>query len=106
MTDWKENSIKPKTEGYYLVTILRPQMFGFGGGESYAWEMCIAHFDGKIWRTCGVLAWAELPDAYFTDDESKKTKLIENAYLNDEERDRIVEEEEKAYFQRTEEFPF
>lgn len=83
MNDWKENSIKPEEEGYYLTTHLRPQMYGSCGGESYGWETDVSFFNGELWEDGGVLAWKELPYPYYTTDDEKEKELLQNAYEND-----------------------
>lgn len=80
---WNENSIKPSAEGFYLTTHLVAQMCGSYDSGSYAWECHISYFDGEYWEDSGVLAWTELPCAYYTPDDEKKEKLLQVAFEND-----------------------
>lgn len=77
--NWHENSEKPKFEGEYLVTILEAQICSTRGGSSYAWVTTTALFNGEEWEMDGVLAWAEMPEPYFTSDETKVRQLMQNA---------------------------
>lgn len=79
MIEWHKNTEKPLYEGEYLVTILEAQMSSTHGGSSYAWVTTSAIFNGKEWEMSEVLAWAEMPEPYYTIDEATKRLLIQNA---------------------------
>lgn len=79
MIEWHENTEKPLYEGEYLVTILEAQMSSSYGGSSYAWVTTSTIFNGEEWEMSGVLAWAEMPEPYYTDNEEKVEQLKQNA---------------------------
>ena len=79
MIEWHKNTEKPLHEGEYLVTILEAQISSSHGGSSYAWVTTSAIFNGEEWEMSGVLAWAEMPEPYYTIDEETKRLLMQNA---------------------------